>query len=120
MWLIRKRVMMMIMEASKDSYPKEFGAFLRAHDNIIYEIALLPGTIQGSVHVIFPMYSIPLDFTYVGSVHSHPSGVTLPSDEDLHMFSNTGPIHIIVGYPYNMNNYAAYDRKGNPVKLEVI
>lgn len=110
----------MIMEASMDSYPKEFGAFLKADKDIIYEIALLPGTIQGDRHTIFQTYMKPIDFSLVGSVHSHPSGVTLPSDEDLHMFSNTGSIHIIVGYPYGLNNFRAYNRKGEPIPLEII
>ena len=110
----------MIMEASKDSYPKEFGALLRAENHIIYEIALIPGTISGNVHVIFQSYAIPIDCSYVGSVHSHPSGNTHPSDADLHMFSNTGPVHIIVGYPYNLTNYSAYTRNGDPLKLELI
>ncbi|WP_236689068.1 Mov34/MPN/PAD-1 family protein [Acidiplasma aeolicum] len=66
------------------------------------------------------MYSIPIDFSYVGSVHSHPSGNTRPSDADLHMFSNTGQIHIIVGYPYDLKNYSAYNRAGTPVKLDII
>lgn len=110
----------MIMEASLDSYPKEFGAFLRAEDEIIYEIALLPGTIQGDRHTIFLLYTKPIDFSLVGSVHSHPSGNTHPSDEDLKMFSNTGPIHIIVGYPYGLNNFSAYNRKGEKIQIEII
>ncbi len=120
MWSIRRNTLKLIMEASKDSYPKEFGAFLRAENNIIYEIALLPGTISGNAHVIFQTYSMPIDFTYVGSVHSHPSGNTHPSDEDLHMFSNTGPVHMIVGYPYRMSDYSVYNRNGNPIKLEIL
>lgn len=110
----------MIMEASLDTYPKEFGAFLRAEGDIIYEIAILPGTIQGDRHTIFQLYNKPIDFSLVGSVHSHPSGVPLPSDADLHMFSNSGSIHIIVGYPYGLNNFQAYNRKGQPVPLEII
>ena len=110
----------MIMEASKDSFPMEFGAFMRAEKNVVYEIAILPGTIQGDRHTIFMLYNKPIDFTLVGSVHSHPSGVTLPSDEDLRMFSNTGPIHVIVGYPYNLENYSAYDRAGKPTEMKII
>ena len=112
--------MQMIMEASKDSYPREFGAFLRAENNVIYEIAILPGTVQGDHHTIFQLYSKPIDFTLVGSVHSHPSGFTIPSDADLSMFSNTGAVHIIVGYPYNLENFTAYDRSGKRIEMKVI
>ncbi len=110
----------MVMEASLDSYPKEFGAFMKAENNVIYEIAILPGTVQGDHHTLFYLYNKPIDFSIVGSVHSHPSGVPLPSDADLAMFSNTGPIHIIVGYPYGLNNFRAYDRSGKPVEIRVI
>lgn len=110
----------MIMEASRDSYPKEFGAFMRAEKEVIYEIAILPGTIQGDHHTIFMLYNKPIDFSLVGSVHSHPSGITIPSDADLGMFSNTGQIHIIVGYPFGMENFTAYNRSGQRIDLRVI
>ncbi len=110
----------MIMEASKDSMPKEFGAYLRAEKNIIYEISILPGTIQGDRHTIFQTYNKPIDFSIVGSVHSHPSGVTLPSDADVHMFQNSGPIHIIVGYPFGMDDYSAYNQSAQKIKVNVI
>ncbi|MCL4330301.1 MAG: Mov34/MPN/PAD-1 family protein [Candidatus Thermoplasmatota archaeon] len=120
MWLIREKILRMIMEASKDTYPREFGALLKAEGGVIYEIAIIPGTIQGDRHTMFWMYMKPVDFSIVGSVHSHPNGVTLPSDQDLQMFSNNGPIHIIVGHPYNLHNFNAYDRAGNPVEIKVV
>jgi proteasome lid subunit RPN8/RPN11 len=46
--------------------------------------------------------------------------VTLPSDEDKHMFSNSGDIHIIVGYPYEIDHFTAYNRKSEPIPLRVI
>lgn len=110
----------MIMEAATDSYPNEFGALLRAEDNVIYEIALMPGTIQGNHHTIFQLYNKPIDFSIVGSVHSHPSGVVRPSDADLNMFGNTGPVHIIVGFPYEMDNFRAYDRNGKIIQIKVV
>ncbi len=120
MWSIRKRTLRMIMEASRDSLPMEFGAFLKAEKNVIYEIAMLPGTIQGDRHTLFYLYNKPIDFSIVGSVHSHPSGITLPSDEDKHMFSNSGAIHIIVGYPFELESFSAYDRASRPVEINVI
>ena len=110
----------MIMEASKDSYPKEFGALLRAEDGVIYEISMVPGTIQGDRHTIFFMFNKAVDFSIVGSVHSHPNGVLLPSDEDLHMFGNWGPVHIITGSPYSETSFQAFDRNGKPIPLKVI
>jgi proteasome lid subunit RPN8/RPN11 len=110
----------MIMEASRDSMTKEFGAYLRAEKNVIYEIAILPGTIQGDKHTIFQTYNKPIDFSIVGSVHSHPSGVTLPSDADIHMFQNSGPIHLIVGYPFRLSDYSAYNQDGMKTDIKII
>lgn len=103
-----------------DSYPNEFGALLRAEDKLIYEIAIMPGTIGGDHHTIFQLYNKPIDFSIVGSVHSHPSGVIEPSDADLNMFSNSGPVHIIVGFPYLLENFSAYDRQGRKMDLKVV
>lgn len=119
-WSIRQRTLRLIMEASLDSYPLEFGAFLKAENHVIYEIAILPGTVQGDHHTLFYLYNKPIDFSMVGTAHSHPSGFTLPSDADRNMFSNTGPIHIIVGYPYGLHNFTAYDRTGKETELRVI
>jgi proteasome lid subunit RPN8/RPN11 len=120
MWSIRRRLLRMVMEASKDIYPKEFGALLKAEHNVIYEIAILPGTINGDSHTIMWMGNKPIDFSIVGSVHSHPSGNMRPSEADLHMFSNSGAVHLILGFPYNMDDYRAYNRNGEEIKIEII
>ncbi len=120
MWSIKRNTLQMVLEASKDSYPREFGALLRAQEEVIYEIALVPGTIQSERYTMFYMYNRPIDFSYVGSVHSHPSGVRLPSDADLRMFSLMGPVHIIVGYPFGIHDYTGYNRKGDQIEIELL
>ncbi|MEL9999051.1 MAG: Mov34/MPN/PAD-1 family protein [Thermoplasmata archaeon] len=117
---IKKEVLEMILESSKDTYPNEFAAFLRGERGVVYEILLLPGTISGRGSAIYQLYMKPIDFTIVGTVHSHPSGVTLPSDEDLLLFSRSGDIHIIVGFPFRFHDFSAYDRNGKKVDLEII
>ncbi len=119
-WSIRSRTLLMIMEASKSTMPNEFGAFLRAENHIIYEIAMLPGTIQGRTHTIFQLWNKPIDFQIVGSVHSHPSGNVNPSDADVQMFSNTGDIHIITGHPFRLTDFAAYNRKAERISLTIL
>ncbi len=120
MWKIKRDVLRLIMESSKSSYPDEFGAFLRAKHNIIYEIILLPGTISGGRSVLYNLLMKPIDFTIVGSVHSHPSGVPLPSEADIQMFSRTGDVHIIVAYPFTMDSWKAYNRRGEEIEVRVI
>ena len=66
----------------------------------------------------FPHSFLPLDFSYVGIVHSHPVGSAEPSLEDLNNFF--GLISLIVKSPYEDEDVFAWDRDGNSVKLTII
>lgn len=117
---IRRATLRMILEASREAYPNEFGAVLRAEEGIITELLLVPGTIGGRRHAIFQMHHLPADFTVVGTVHSHPSGNFHPSNEDLRLFSHFSGIHIVTGMPYDESSWGAWDYAGRPVALEVV
>ncbi len=117
---IKRKTLRMILEASKSQYPEEFGAFLRAEKGVIRELILLPGTILGERHAIFRLHNLPIDFTVVGTVHSHPSGECYPSDADLDLFRRYGWIHIIVCNPFDRDSWAAFDGAGNERPLRVI
>ncbi|HEY5606041.1 MAG TPA: Mov34/MPN/PAD-1 family protein [Thermoplasmata archaeon] len=117
---IAKRTLRMILEASRDMHPLEFGAILRADSGTITELLLLPGTVSGERHAIFQMHMLPPDFHVVGTVHSHPSGVCEPSDEDLALFNKFGGIHLIVGAPYDGSSWAAWTNKGQRVSIKVV
>jgi len=118
--IIKKKALQMILESAKSSYPNEFGALLRAEEGEISELILLPGTISGNSQAIFQLYMRPIDFSIVGSAHSHPSGNYSPSEADLDFFRRTGSVHIIVGYPYTMRTWAAYNVLGERIELEVL
>jgi proteasome lid subunit RPN8/RPN11 len=117
---IARKTLRMILEASRDMYPREFGAVLRADEGTIDEILLVPGTISGKHHALFQLHTLPADFAVVGTVHSHPSGVFEPSDQDLALFSKFGGIHLIAGYPYTEETWAAWTNKGVRVSLKVV
>lgn len=117
---IRKRTLKMILEASKSSYPEEFGAILRAKKGVIHELVLLPGTVAGERSALFKLHMLPVDFTIVGTVHSHPSGAVYPSGADLDLFRRFGWVHIITGYPYETENWACFDAFGDTRELKVV
>ncbi|MCI4371791.1 MAG: Mov34/MPN/PAD-1 family protein [Thermoplasmata archaeon] len=117
---IARKTLRMILEASRDMYPREFGAVLRAEEGTITELILVPGTVSGKHHAIFQLYTLPTDFAVVGTVHSHPSGVFEPSEADLALFSHFSGIHIIVGYPYREDTWAAWTNKGERAVLKVV
>jgi proteasome lid subunit RPN8/RPN11 len=123
-WKITKRCLDLIIESSKSNYPQEFGALLRVdrvNKNTITEVVLLPGTISGDSHAIFHLHMLPVDYSVVGTVHSHPSFSTLPSDADLDLFSHFGRIHLIVGVsPFADVSWNAYDYTGQQVSLEIV
>jgi proteasome lid subunit RPN8/RPN11 len=117
---IKKKTLKMLLESAKSTYPEEFGALLRAEEGEISELILLPGTITGNSQAIFQLYMRPIDFSIVGSAHSHPSGNYRPSEADLDFFRRTGRVHIIMRYPYAMNDWAAYNVSGERIELEVL
>lgn len=121
-WRITKNCLEMILESSKDVFPKEFGGLLRADNvdkNLITEIVILPGTISGSTHAIFQMHMRPIDYSIVGTVHSHPSESYHPSNADKEMFRKYGKIHIIVASPFSMKSWNAYDYNGEKINVNI-
>lgn len=121
-WGINRETLNLILEVSKESYPKEFIATLIAKKGVIEEINLLPGTLSGDSMAIIRTHMQPPDITLsvVGIVHSHPSKVFKPSGADLHFFSRFGNTHIIVGIPYNVYSWQAYDSFGHPIELKIV
>jgi len=122
-WNITKQCLQLILEASKSSYPKEFGGLLRVDDilkNTIVEVVLLPGTIAGDSHALFQLHMKPIDFSIVGTVHSHPSPNMHPSQADIQFFQKSGRIHIIAAQPYTPQSWAAYNRDGAPARINVV
>jgi proteasome lid subunit RPN8/RPN11 len=123
-WKITRRCLELIFESSKSNYPQEFGALLRVDrmdKNLITEVVLLPGTISGDSHAIFRLHMLPVDYSVVGTVHSHPSAIARPSEADLDLFNHFGRIHIIVGVtPFGDVNWRSYDYMGRDVSIEII
>lgn len=120
-WRIKEIVLETILHASRSTYPNEFGAFLKAKDHTIYELALIPGTIQGDRHAVFRLYMLPLDPKIVGTIHSHPSYSNKPSKADLQFFKKTGRVHLIVKRPHEgPEDVAAYNRDGAPILLHAV
>ncbi len=122
-WMIKRECLNLIFECAKSSFPNEFGGLLRvdteSKDTII-EVIILPGTISGDSHAIFQMHMRPIDFSIVGTVHSHPSPSARPSDADLHLFSKYGKIHIIAASPFNEESWKAYDYSGKEVEVAIV
>ncbi|MCZ7403184.1 MAG: Mov34/MPN/PAD-1 family protein [Candidatus Methanoperedens sp.] len=116
---IARETLQFIFEVCKSSAPREFAGMLSANGDVITEVIVVPGTESSDESAVMQLFMLPNIHT-VGSVHSHPSGNTRPSDADLELFGRKGLVHIIVGAPYDRNSWTCYDKDGNPIKLEVV
>jgi proteasome lid subunit RPN8/RPN11 len=116
---IARDALKFVLEVSASSHPKEFAGMLYETDQIITDVDV-PITQSSNVNAVMDLFMLPVNTHIVGSVHSHPSGGLQPSDADIRMFMQNGDYHIIVGYPYEITNWACYDRIGNIRKLDVL
>ena len=122
-WKIKKDCLDLILECAKSDYPKEFGGLLRVDSTLkdtIIELVVLPGTISGDSHAIFKFHMLPIDFSIVGTVHSHPSYSFKPSDADLYLFQKHGKVHIIVANPFKEDSWQAYDYNGEEIPMSIV
>ncbi|MEM4258387.1 MAG: Mov34/MPN/PAD-1 family protein [Candidatus Thermoplasmatota archaeon] len=113
----------MILEMGKSSMPNEFGALLKVRPgdkHTIAEIAMLPGTIAGTSHALFQLHMLPVDYSIVGTVHSHPSGDAFPSEDDMFLFSRYGRIHVIVASPFTEDSWNVFDHTGKTIDVELV
>jgi proteasome lid subunit RPN8/RPN11 len=111
-----------IFEGAKRLYPKETFLLLRGKKSKgtirVSDLIVPPLAVYGYGFANLPFHMLPMDFSVVGTVHSHPSGNINPSSVDLNHFF--GRILMIVGFPFaNEQNVAVYDSKGERLPLQV-
>ena len=111
-----------IFEGAKRLYPKETFLLLRGKKSKgtirVSDLVVPPLAVYGYGFANLPFHMLPMDFSVVGTVHSHPSGNINPSSVDLNHFF--GRILMIVGFPFaNEQNVAVYDSKGERVLFQV-
>ncbi len=111
-----------IFDSAKHLYPRETLLMLRGKkvkDTIrIVDLVIPPLATYGQGFANYQLHLLPMDFSMVGTVHSHPSGNKSPSDVDINHFF--GRILMIVGYPYaGVQDPAVYNSLGEKLQLEV-
>jgi len=111
-----------IFEGAKRLYPKETFLLLRgkkSKDTIrVSDLVVPPLAVYGLGFANLPFHMLPMDFSVVGTVHSHPSGNINPSSIDLNHFF--GRVLMIVGFPFAIaQNVAVYNSKGERLPFQV-
>jgi proteasome lid subunit RPN8/RPN11 len=119
--LISRELLQAVLEGAKRLHPKETILLLRGEKTKgtikVSELVVPPLATYGQGFASIPIHMLPMDFSLVGTLHSHPSGSLMPSVTDLnHFFGN---VLMIVGYPYaDEENVAVYDRYGDRLFLQ--
>jgi proteasome lid subunit RPN8/RPN11 len=119
---MRAELLDSIFEGAKRLYPKETFLLLRGKKSKgvirVSDLVVPPLAVYGYGFANLPFHMLPMDFSMVGTVHSHPSGNIHPSSVDLNHFF--GRILMIVGFPFaSEQNVAVYDSKGEQVPFQV-
>lgn len=81
-------------------------------------LVIPPFNYTGPTFAGFPHSFLPFDMSYIGIVHSHPSGSAEPSVTDLHNFF--GLVSLIVKSPYDDDCIFAWDSNGDSIPLSII
>jgi len=120
---LSRSVLRSILEYAKACHPREGILLLRgktAKDHVLVEeVEVPPLAVHGSTFSGFPPHMLPIDFSIVGTAHSHPSGVLRPSIRDLNNLY--GRFMVITAYPYRSElDVAVYDGRGRRVEYEVV
>jgi proteasome lid subunit RPN8/RPN11 len=120
--VIALQVLDSLLTYSKMAYPNEGILLLRGKSKKgvveVTSVAVPPAAVHAHSYSSFNWWMLPIDMSYLGVAHSHPSGSASPSDQDkLHA---TGRIMVIMGYPYaTASNIGVFDHNGNRVPFEV-
>ena len=81
-------------------------------------LVIPPFSETGPTFAGFPHSFLPFDLSYVGIIHSHPSGSAKPSVTDLHNFF--GLVSMIAKSPYDDDSIFAWDSNGDSIPLSIV
>ena len=111
-----------ILTYAKICHPKEGILLLKGRKDknriMIDEVVIPPLSTQANGFSSFPLNVLPIDFSIIGTAHSHPSGILRPSIADSNNFY--GRIMVITSYPYDSEkDLAVFSRDGIVVNYEM-
>ena len=119
---IRRGVLRSMLAWAGERHPNEIVLLLRGHvDNDVAridEFLFPPHASGGRGFTQFPAHMLPIDFSIIGTAHSHPAGSHRPSPTDLNKFY--GKVMMILAYPYREDCVGVYDRQEEPLGVELI
>lgn len=120
--VISEDLLKAVFEGARRLHPRETILLLRGNKNNdlieISDLVVPPLATYGWGFANVPLHLLPIDFSIIGTAHSHPSGDLNPSTSDLNHF--LGDILMIVGFPFSdERNIAVYNRSGEKLTLQI-
>ena len=119
--LLQKTVLDSIISFCKMKHPNEGILILKGKSKngtiTIDGLAIPPFNFSGPTFAGFPHSFLPFDNSYIGIIHSHPSGTAEPSVTDLNNFF--GLVSLIIKFPYEDDSIFAWDSSGNSIPLNI-
>jgi proteasome lid subunit RPN8/RPN11 len=119
---IKQDILSEMLELAKETHPKEIILLIkgnRTQDTYnVTEYAFPPYGVGGKGFSAFPIRMLPIDFSMIGTAHSHPSGKLKPSIGDHH--NHYGRTMMIMARPYTEKDVAVYSKNGEKIQLKVI
>lgn len=117
-----KAVVDSLLSYSKMAYPNEGILLLRGKSKKgvaeITGVMIPPAAVHAPSFSSFNWWMMPIDMSYLGIAHSHPSGDASPSQQDL--LHSSGGVMVIMGYPYQDEScLGVFDKDGNRIPFEV-
>lgn len=116
---INRQTLRGILSFAQDIHPNELVLLLRGKRKkdafFIEEFLFPPFASSGRGFAQFPPHMLPIDFSILGTAHSHPSGSAKPSTIDVNRFY--GRIMMIVAYPYREESVIVFNSKGESLPI---
>ena len=120
--LVERGLLGEMLMFAKERHPKEAVLMLRgkvSKESItITDYLFPPYATTNSVSASYPIHMLPIDFSIVGTAHSHPSGSLQLSTQDMNNIY--GRISVVMGFPYEIEDVAAYNKQAENVIITVI
>jgi proteasome lid subunit RPN8/RPN11 len=108
-----------IISYCKMNHPNEMVLILKGKSKNgamnIDGLVIPPFSHTGPTFAGFPSSFLPLDLSYIGMVHSHPTGSEEPSIEDQNNFF--GLVSVIVKSPYTDDDIFGWDSNSNSIPI---
>jgi proteasome lid subunit RPN8/RPN11 len=118
---IERGLLQEILRFALDRHPREAILLLRGETKkgviTITDYLFPPYATTNSVSASYPIHMLPIDFSIVGTAHSHPSGILQLSSTDMNNIY--GRMSLLLVYPYGEGDVAAFNKQAERLLLTV-